>query len=257
MRRLTAGLIAALAAACVASFVAAPARGWWLPANASVFGARIDALFELVLVIVAVALVLVLGLLAFTVLRGGAAGRARPQHGDARLELVWTLVPGAVLVWIAFAQSDEWAELRYTARKPDVPVHARVVASQFDWHFVYPGSDARFGTLDDLDAPYELVVPVGSDVVLELVSRDVIHSFAVPALRVKQDIVPGMRPAIWFRATRTGSFDVVCSELCGFGHYKMAGRLRVVSAEELAREFAVLADARRSNGHVAPGDERR
>lgn len=257
MRRLTAGLIAVLAAVCVASFAVAPSRGWWLPENASVFGARIDALFELVLVIVAIALVLVLGLLAFAVLRGGAAGRAAPRHGDARLELVWTLVPGAVLAWIAFAQADEWAELRYTSRKPGVPVLARVIASQFDWRFVYPGADARFGTLDDLEVPYELSVPVDEDIVLELVSRDVIHSFAVPALRVKQDVVPGMRPAIWFRATRTDAFDVVCSELCGWGHYKMAGRLRVVSRAEFERTLAALADEQRSNGVDSPKREAR
>lgn len=258
MRTLTALLVLAVLAACVASFALAPQLGWWLPENHSTFGERIDALFELILWPVAFFLVLTLGLLAWSVWRARPEARAQPpQHGDRRLELLWTLVPGAILLFLAVAQMDEWAELRYASRRPDVPVSARVVASQFDWRFVYPGRDGKLGTLDDLDAPYELVVPAGEPVVLELTSRDVIHSFFVPALRVKQDVLPGRSIDIWFEARAPGGpgdlgeHEILCAELCGWGHYKMAGKLRVVTREEHARELARLEAELADNGERA------
>jgi cytochrome c oxidase subunit II len=156
---------------------------------------------------------------------------------------VWTLVPGAILLYLAQAQLDTWAELRAPARRPPGPPLARVWATQFDWRFQYPGADGRFDTLDDLEEPFELVVPAGEPVVLELVSRDVIHSFFVPALRLKQDVVPGLAGEAWFEARETGEFDVECAELCGAGHYKMAGRLRVVPRALWDEHLAALARA--------------
>ncbi|MBK7874366.1 MAG: cytochrome c oxidase subunit II [Planctomycetes bacterium] len=251
MRRLTVLLIVLLAAACVWSFVVAREHGWWFPRNVSAFGERIDHLFELITWIAGAVLVIVFLLLALVVWRGARAGRAERAHGDTRLEVAWTVLPAGVLVFLAYDQLDEWRELKYAGSRPNVPVTARVVASQFDWHFVYPGRDGRFDTLDDLETAYELSVPEDEPVVLELVSRDVIHSFFVPALRVKQDVVPGMRPVIWFEARESGAYEIVCAELCGWGHYKMAGELAVLPRArfdarlvELEREFA-------SNGEAA------
>jgi cytochrome c oxidase subunit 2 len=251
MRRLTVLLIVLLLAATIASFVVARERGWWFPPNVAVFGERIDALFGVLLWIVGAFFVLTYALLAWTVWRGARAGPALHVHGDKRLELLWTLVPAGFLVFVAVDQLDEWAELKYAAHRPPGPVHARVVASQFDWHFLYPGPDGRLDTLDDLEAPYELVVPQGEPVVLELVSRDVIHSFFVPRLRLKQDVVPGLRPEVWFEARETGELDLVCAELCGWGHYKMAGRVRVLSRAQVDAELARLATDFRSNGQEA------
>ncbi|MBI5364423.1 MAG: cytochrome c oxidase subunit II [Planctomycetes bacterium] len=241
-------LILLLGAAAVWSFAAARAHGWWFPENVSVFGARIDALFDLNLWITGGVFVLVFALLAWTVARGALPGRARPVHGDLRLELVWTLVPAAIFVGLAVAQLDEWRELKYAGARPHVAVTARVVASQFDWHFVYPGPDRRFDTLDDLETTYELVVPAGEPVVLQLVSRDVIHSFFVPGLRLKQDVVPGMRPEVWFEVRGPADLELVCAELCGWGHYKMAGRVRVVPRAAFDAHLAALERAFRSNG---------
>lgn len=250
MRRVAALLVTLVLAAVVASFAIGRARGWWFPKPASTFAPRVDALFEMVLWIAGVAIVAVLLVLAWVVATSNRerAPRGAGTHGDLRLELAWTLVPAAILIWIAAAQLDEWAELKHAARRPPVPTLARVIASQFDWHFVYPGRDGQFGTPDDLDAPFELDAPIGEPVVLELVSRDVIHSFFVPALRLKQDVVPGMRPEIWFEAREETVLDVECAELCGFGHYAMAGRLRLVSRAEFARRIAELERAQRDNG---------
>ena len=76
------------------------------------------------------------------------------------------------------------------------------------------------------------MVPRGQDVVLQLESRDVIHSFCVPELRLKQDVVPGMSQFAWFNANQTGEVDILCTELCGWGHYKMKARLRIVEPNE-------------------------
>lgn len=251
MRRLTALLIVLLAAASVWSFAAAREHGWWFPRNVSVFGERIDALFVLIAWIAGAVLVIVFALLAWVVWRGARPGRAERAHGDLRLELAWTILPAGVLAFLAYDQMDEWRELKYAGSRPNVPVTARVVASQFDWHFVYPGRDGAFGTLDDLESAFELCVPADEPVVLELVSRDVIHSFFVPALRVKQDVVPGMRPVIWFEARGTGEYEIACAELCGWGHYKMAGRLVVLPRDRFDARLAELARDFASNGEAA------
>jgi cytochrome c oxidase subunit 2 len=121
-------------------------------------------------------------------------------------------------------------------------VVVRVVAEQFSWTMHYPGADGQFGPTaaeaitaanlvgldrqsatgrDDLLVFGELHVPVGRPVMLELSSKDVIHSFGVHALRVKQDVIPGVRSSVRFTPTATGRFEIACSQLCGLGHYRM------------------------------------
>jgi cytochrome c oxidase subunit 2 len=132
----------------------------------------------------------------------------------------------------------------------------RVVAEQFAWNVHYPGPDGTFGRLDpallgadnplgldprsaegrdDLATINEIVVPVGRPVIVHLSAKDVIHSFGVPAMRIKQDANPGMMTPVWFTPTALGEFDVACSQLCGLGHYRMKAILRVVTAEEFQR----------------------
>ena len=81
----------------------------------------------------------------------------------------------------------------------------------------------------------DLHVPTNEEVVLRIKSQDVLHSFFLPNLRLKQDVVPGMKQHVWFKTTRTGVFDIVCAELCGWGHYKMRGRLTVESRDDFNR----------------------
>jgi cytochrome c oxidase subunit 2 len=96
----------------------------------------------------------------------------------------------------------------------------------------YPGADGVFGTWDDIESPHLFKVPADEDLVFILHSRDVLHSFFVPQFRLKQDAVPGMAIPMWFNATKNGTYDLICAELCGWGHYKMAGRVEVVSRDE-------------------------
>jgi cytochrome c oxidase subunit 2 len=88
-----------------------------------------------------------------------------------------------------------------------------------------------------------LHLPVNEEIVLSIKSMDVLHSFFLPNLRVKQDVVPGMKQFVWFRATRTGVYDIVCAELCGWGHYKMRGRVTFESREQFDRWLARAAEA--------------
>ncbi|MFI5179626.1 MAG: hypothetical protein ACHQO8_13730, partial [Vicinamibacterales bacterium] len=149
-----------------------------------------------------------------------------------------------------------------TAAQPSLSgaVVVRVVAEQFAWNVHYPGPDGQFGTTslalvsptnplgldrgspfgkDDIIVIGQLHVPVGRPLIIQLSSKDVIHSFGVPAMRVKQDAIPGLLTPIWFTPIRTGDFDIACSQLCGLGHYRMRGVITVES-EEAFRKF--LAD---------------
>jgi len=218
---------------------------WWWPKEISTFGQNIDALFILIGVMILVFFVLTYVLLIYGVFKFSAKreDKAVFTHGNHRLEMLWTAVPAALLLVIAFSQMSTWAAVKFDGATAGEPRFAEIWASQFDWHFRYPGRDGRFGTADDVDTAFELVVPAGEKLVFDLRSRDVLHSFFVPMLRVKQDAVPGMTIPIWFEVDQEQleeafegqedrSFDLICAELCGWGHYKMAGRIRVVSRAE-------------------------
>jgi cytochrome c oxidase subunit 2 len=256
MRALVATLLALFALLVVWSFVVAPAHGWSMPENVATLGASVDELFAKIQWVVGAFFVLTLGLLAWLVWRqapgGGGARSAIADH--LPLEWLWTLVPGAVLVWLALVQIAPWEAMKFANSIPrgegGQPKAAlcEVWASQFDWHVLYPGADGRCGSGDDLHSPYELVVPVDEPVVLSLRSRDVIHSFFVPSFRLKQDILPGRETLVWFQCTKAGEYDLLCAELCGYGHYKMAGKVRAVPRAEYEAFLAGLAHALQSNG---------
>jgi len=161
-------------------------------------------------------------------------------HGSHMLEVAWSIVPAILLLFISIYQMDAWAGARM--RRPQLsdgrpkPALARVTGRQFEWRIQYPGKDGKFDTPDDLYLVNELHVPLDEDVVLEIGSDDVLHSFFLPNFRIKQDVVPGMSQYVWFRPVKAGErFDIVCAELCGWGHYKMKGRVVVQTRDDLNR----------------------
>ena len=134
-----------------------------------------------------------------------------------------------------------------------MPLEVHVVAEQFAWHVHYPGPDRQFGptssTLisasnplgidrraetarDDIGLTNVLTVPVDRPVILLLSSRDVVHSFTLNEMRVRQDATPGMLVRTWFTPITTGHWEIACSQLCGLGHYRMRGSLSVLAADE-------------------------
>ena len=263
MRYLTFLLLILVPILGVWTFVTAPSHGWWYPEEArTTYGPSIDQLFNLITIPIVITFVGTELVLAWAALKYSsprlAASKGWFSHGNHKLELIWTAVPALVLVLIAFGQLGTWADIKLDSRFPsdgdytqEHPI-AEIWASQFDWRARYPDADGDMYGVDAFERPYEFVVPADTEVVFNLRSRDVLHSFFVPAFRLKQDAVPGMTIPVWFEASMRpedeeqgySDYDLICAELCGWGHYKMAGRVRVMRPdlyeEWLATERADL-----------------
>ena len=207
----------------------------WLPENVSTFGGEIDSLFYLIYYITAATFILVtvLMVLFLVMYRERPGRRATYTHGNTSLEIIWTIIPAAILIVLSFMSVSTWAKVKRQA--PESDFELQVVAKQFNWDVVYPGADGKFGTDDDVKFDNDLHVPVNKVVRIQLSAKDVIHSFFLPNLRLKQDAVPGRTILVWFEATKPGKYEIPCAELCGFGHSGMKGWLYVHTPEEYAK----------------------
>ena len=228
------GLLAGLFALGVA-----PAGAWafgsgmkiWLPEGITTLSGTIDKLFYIVLGLTGAVFILVQGVLLFFLIkyRKRSGQKAHYIHGNAMAEIIWTAVPTAILVWLAFYNQAIWAKLRGTPPPPDLEVE--VTAEQFAWNIRYAGPDNALNTADDILTLNQFHLPVDKTVLIHLKSKDVIHSFFVPQFRFKQDAVPGITGRLWVQPTRTGNYEIACAELCGLGHYRMRGYLSVEPAD--------------------------
>ncbi len=209
---------------------------WWLPENVSTYGRDIDWLFHLIYYITGITAILVFAtMLAFLVMYKDRPGRrARYTHGNATLEIVWTVIPALILVILTFLSVPAWSKIKMAAPPPSDFV-LQVTAKQFNWQVTYPGPDGKFGTPDDKTLLDEMHVPVNKVVHIHLRSQDVIHSFFVPQFRMKQDAVPGREIVQWFEATKPGKYELPCAELCGFGHSGMRGWIYVHTPDEYTK----------------------
>ena len=200
-----------------------------LSPSASSYGPRIDHLYYIVLWITGAVFILTeSALILFSVrYRRQEGKKAFYTHGSIKAEVIWTLIPTVILVSLAFMSQSLWSELRYPTHFPPGAVTIRVLAEQWVWHFTYPGPDGVFGTVDDITVDNDFHVPLGQTVRLEAASQDVIHGFYLPALRVHQDVVPGMTTPLWVMATQKGSYDLRCTQFCGTNHYQMKGQMIV------------------------------
>jgi cytochrome c oxidase subunit 2 len=245
-------IVGGFASTAVAQSATHPYAGsWWLPRDVSADGYRIDRLFTAIfwvtgILFVVMEVALIIFLFAY---RQRPGRRAHYLHGNNTLEVVWTAIPAVLFVVLALMSRTVWADLKGNLLVGgDVPANALVVevtGKQFEWTIRYPGVDGGFQTKDDVVTINQLNLPVGRPIHVRLSSQDVIHSFFVPELRVKQDTVPGMRVYIGFEAKETGNFEIVCSELCGLGHYRMRGFVTIQQPTEFEawlRENAPAAD---------------
>lgn len=174
-----------------------------------------------------------------------------PIHGNTKLEVVWTVIPSLVLVFVAvygYIVLDRNEAVAASNLKVDV------YAQQFAWTYGYPDGKIQTGVL---------TIPVGQQTELHVRARDVIHDFWVPEFGIKGDAVPGIDHVLWINPTKIGTYPVVCAELCGVGHAVMRSQVRVVSQADFAawlakgkaqaagKAAAVAAAARAAS---APGD---
>ena len=177
---------------------------------------------------------------------------------ERTLRLEYLPLAGLTLLFSCLTWRAEqlWAKSRYTGAEPTA-LQVDVVGMQFAWYFRYAGSDQTFGRVDpalvdpgagnpmgldpadlhgrDDVVATELVLPEGREVDLRLRALDVIHGFAVPEMRLKQNAVPGQTIHLHFTPVRPGTYAILCTQLCGLGHYRMNANLRVLSPVDFQR----------------------
>ena len=230
--------------------------GYWLPPNYSTHGAGIDQLISvlhwfMLILFVVWGIYLVYCLVKFRE-RPGHEADVLPKHFSlpTYAEIGVVIVEAGLLIFFSY---PVWARVKTEFPKESDSLHIRMLAEQFAWNFHYAGADGKFGTTkielidgtnpigldandsaskDDLVTTNQLVVPVNKPIIIDLASKDVIHAFFIPVMRVKQDVIPGMEIPIWFEATKTGEFEIGCAQLCGVGHYRMMGQFHVKEAGE-------------------------
>lgn len=214
--------------------------GWILPEGASTFAGDIDYLYYVILVITGIAFVVVeVGLIWFLFkYRAQPGKKALYTHGNNKAEVIWTTVPAVTVIILGIMSGGIWNTVKGRNSVPDNAIEYGVRAKQFEWNVTYAGPDGQLGSTDDFVVRNQLHIPVNQPVVMRLESEDVIHSFFVPAFRVKQDALPGRTINVWFEATKEGEYEIGCAELCGLGHYRMRALVTVHSQADYANWLA-------------------
>jgi cytochrome c oxidase subunit 2 len=197
----------------------------WFPVGASKQAHAIDTLWDVLIIASVPVFVLVTTVVLFSVWKfrmrpGEELLDGPPIHGNTRLEIIWTTIPAILLVCLC---SYAYLVLRDVERADANPLRVRVVGQQFAWTFYYQAGPGR-----EVESP-ELYLPVNRQVQFTLQSRDVIHDFWVPAFRIKKDAVPGIDVKYVVKPIKTGTYAIVCAELCGLGHSTMRGNAHVLA----------------------------
>lgn len=165
-------------------------------------------------------------------------GAEKKQHAFQKHEGEWGNWKGVLLILLitgsvlAFVEYETFASTGLiTSPKNGDPIQIGVIGRQWDWIFVYPNGIQVVGNL---------TVPEGVNIILNVTSIDVVHSFAIPALSVAKDAVPGHYNTLWFNATQLGSYEIICKEFCGIGHALMTATLYVVPPASYNQWYASL-----------------
>jgi cytochrome c oxidase subunit II len=249
-----------------------------LPPNASEHGFQIDHIIEfshwfMAALFVGWSAFFIYVLVRFRKGRHPVADHEGVKSGiSTHLEFAVVLIEAVLLVGFAIPL---WAKRvnQFPETKDAILVHA--IGQQFNWNFHLPGPDGQFGkraiglisnsnpigldttdpaAKDDISTMAELHVPVDRSVIIELSSKDVIHNFAVHPMRIAQDAIPGQIIPMWFKPIKTGSYEVVCGQLCGLGHYSMKGMLVVDTPEDYQAWLKERAELSGSQTAPAPLD---
>ena len=193
---------------------------------------KVDTTFAYILGISVVLLILVTSVMIFFVVRYNRKKKGRPENieGSLFLEIVWTMIPTILVLGMFYIG---WRSFDWIRESPSGAMEIRVTARQWSWLFSYEN-----GKQSD-----NLKVPLGRPVKMLLTSADVIHSFYIPAFRIKEDCVPKMETYLWFTAKEVGTYDIFCTEYCGLGHSGMISKVVVMSEKDFDLWYAAAAVA--------------
>jgi cytochrome c oxidase subunit 2 len=240
-----------IAIGCLWLFFAHP---WWFPRGVTAQAADLDRQFRAAFLMVGALFFSGQLLLAFLLRQNRKPGASGSRLEGWQAEVLWTLAVAAIFFWFNVSATHLWSRMiEHSTSHKDLQVE--VTGVQFQWYFRYPGADLTFGRvnaqkfaradegnplgLDPADPAGKddivssaLVLPAGREAELILRAQDVIHSVFIPAMRLKQDAVPGMEIHTHVKPLEIGTYELTCSQLCGLGHYHMRAAVRVVSADE-------------------------
>lgn len=231
---------------------------WWMPPNISTHGHAIDeqlveTMDEAGFSFLAAQFLLAFFVWKFSDRKDGGAIKSLPGGAKGLVIAAFILV-GTEMLALGVLGQKAWGNVYFKPASPDaMPV--QVQAGQFAFYFRYPGPDGKFGAqhpdkIDEGNQNFfgldpandvesrddivtgEMAIPVNKEVHLLMHSKDVGHSFYVPELRIQQDFVPGLDLSMHFTATKVGRYEIVCTQLCGLGHYNMKAYLSVMSQED-------------------------
>lgn len=238
--------------------------GLWLPKGASTFAGEIDATLNLVHTLMLI-LFVVWGLFYIYFVWKFRQSKKSQVHYKGYPKLI---IPISMVAFVAVFDTymlvghdiPYWGHLKKDFPEASESTVVRVVAQQFAWNVHYPGQDGKFGrsrpelvdekinpigldfddpaASDDVTTVGQLRIPVEKPVIIHLSSKDVIHSFSLQVMRVKQDVIPGMTIPVWFIPTRTGDWQIACAQLCGNSHYSMKGIFKVQNQEDFEEWMA-------------------
>jgi cytochrome c oxidase subunit 2 len=238
-------LVIGIVAAAVGTFGALQID--WFPTQASTAAGKIDTLYDWLLVASVPMFVLVMSVAIYCVVRfrvrpGGPTGDGAPIHGNTRLEIVWVTIPFLIVTALAIYAAVVLAQIE---KKQPNELQVRAIGQQFTWHFEYTMDGKKFTT-------DQLYLPNNRPVYMKINTKDVLHSFWVPAFRLKMDAVPGQTDYVRFTPNRLGNYEVVCAELCGIGHATMRVKTAVVSTQDFDKWAQSEMNPQGEGGGAAP-----
>jgi cytochrome c oxidase subunit 2 len=232
-KRLPMGKIAAATIGATAVISAVMLQVRWDGVQGSTAAPKIDTLLDVMIVLSSFVFSLVMVMMGYALLKfrakPGDEGDGEPIHGNTRLEVAWTVIPTVIVL---FGAGFSWATLHNIEERHPGYMNVNVYSQQYAWSFTYPGPDKFSRGV--------LHVPVDRQVVFSMHALDVIHSFWVPEWRIKKDNVPGITTQAVVTPDRLGTYQLICTELCGFGHSTMRAIVVVESRQDFQKWLSTL-----------------
>lgn len=224
------------------------AHSWAMPTQASTFAEHTDNLYYFILALDLLFFVLVMGAMGYFMWKYRRRSKDQKTSSITHsgvLEFWWSFIPAVLLIVIFI-----WAEVDFLrqAVPPQDALSVRVTGRKWFWTVEYPDYPGAKLTSSQSEPTLTMLVPKGRPVELTMTSGDVIHSFYIPAFRVKRDAVPGRYTNMWFEATRVGEFNIFCTEYCGDWHSQMTGVVKVLEPDQFEAALAEAAKLEQETG---------